>query len=265
MKANDVKTLLKKGAFKVLRILGILLVIYVSMVFYLALTERRNAFPRAIYHKEANEAIKGTASPLTCNLPDGTTLEGYSLGNEKDPVLLYFPEADEDAAQFLAQTGTIPGVMLITFNYRGSGNNKGTPSAENFESDASQITECATQVNGNPPLALAGRGTGAILAAEQRQKGQKIIFIDPVFDIADAITEKYRLLYPKFLVRTNVRFDTSKLNSDVEHTFVLYDRKNFEERTRKQTQNIKEAKIISRNGESLRSAIEMLLQISSAP
>ena len=64
----------KESAFKLLRIAGILLIIYISMVFYLALTERRNAFPRAIYHKEANEAIRGKAKPLTCSLEDGTVL-----------------------------------------------------------------------------------------------------------------------------------------------------------------------------------------------
>lgn len=260
MNLNSIKTLLKKAAFKTLRILGILLVLYISMVFYLALTERRSAFPRAIYHKEANEAIKGIAKPLSCTLDDGTVLEGYSLGNEKDPVMLYYPEADEDAAQFLAQTESISGVMLVTFNYRGCGNNKGTPSADNFESDAFQIAQCASQVNGNRPLYLAGRGTGAILAAEQWQKGQKLLFIDPVFDIADAITEKYRLLYPKFLVRTNLKYDTDKLNSDIEHTAILIDRKNFEERTRRQTEKISGAKILNRNGENLRSVIETLLQ-----
>ena len=64
----------RDSAFKLLRFVGILAVIYISMVFYLALTERRNAFPRAIYHKEANEAIQGKAKTLTCTLEDGTGL-----------------------------------------------------------------------------------------------------------------------------------------------------------------------------------------------
>lgn len=262
MNFTSIKTTLKKALFKALRILGILLVIYISMVFYLALTERRNAFPRAIFHKEANEAIKQTAKVLSCTLDDGTVLEGFSLGNGNAPLLLYYPEADEDAAQFLAQTGTIPNVTLVTFNYRGSANNKGTPSAKNFESDAIQIAECAAQINGTFPQILAGRGTGAILAAEQWKKGQRLVFIDPIFNIADAIAEKYRLLYPKFLIRTNILFDTSKLKSDVEHIGIIYDRKIFETRTREQTQKIKNAKTINRNGESLRSAIEMLLKIN---
>ena len=49
---------------RILRFAGILLVIYVSMVFYLALTERRNAFPRAITHNEAREAITEVPSGM---------------------------------------------------------------------------------------------------------------------------------------------------------------------------------------------------------
>ena len=85
---KNIKTFLKNALFRLLRIAGILLVIYVSMVFYLALTERRNAFPRAIYHKEANEAIKAKAKTLSCTLEDGLVLEGFSLGKETDPTLL---------------------------------------------------------------------------------------------------------------------------------------------------------------------------------
>ena len=199
---EKIKLFLRNTLFRVLRIAGILLVIYVSMVFYLALTERRNAFPRAIYHKEANEAIQGKARPLTCTLEDGVSLNGFSMGNESDPVLLYYPEADEDAAQFLAQVEKLPGIHIVTFNYRGSAQNKGTPSEENFESDAKQILECASQVNGNAPQYLAGRGMGAISAINQSRTGQSIILIDPILDIADAISQKYKALYPKFLIRT---------------------------------------------------------------
>jgi hypothetical protein len=105
---QKIKTFLKNAGLRALRFLGIILVIYISTVFYLALTERRNAFPRAIYHKEANEAIQNKAKPLTCTLEDGVVLNGFSLGNENAPVMLYFAEADEDAARFLAQIDSLP-------------------------------------------------------------------------------------------------------------------------------------------------------------
>ena len=146
---------------RILRYAGILLLIYISMVFYLALTERRNAFPRAITHNEARAAIADKAKNISCTLDDGTVLEGFIVGNEQNNVLLYYPDADEDAAQFLAELDSLPGYAAATFNYRGSGENKGTPSEETFVSDAQMIHECATQINGRPPKIVAGRGTGA--------------------------------------------------------------------------------------------------------
>lgn len=209
---------------RILRIVGIIAIIYVSMVFYLALTERRNAFPRAITHKEAREAIASTAKPLTCTTEDGTVLEGWSIGDRGDKALLYYPDADEDAAQFLAEVQSLEGTALITFNYRGSGNNKGTPSGGTFEPDASAIRKCATEWGGAPTF-VAGRGTGAILAAKNTSKGQMLILIDPVKSIADAINEKYGVLYPKFLVRAKVAMPADLSYITENRKVLVFDRK----------------------------------------
>lgn len=256
---------LKAVAFRLLRIAGILCVIYVSMVFYLALTERRNAFPRAIYHKEANEAIRSKAKALTCTLEDGTVLHGFSIGSENAKTLLYYPEADEDAAQFLAQIDSIPNVSVVTFNYRGSGENKGTPSAETFEKDAEQIKECASQVNGNIPSYIAGRGTGAILAAQQSTKDSYTILIDPILDIASSIHRKYGFLYPKFLVRTSLRADTDKINAQGERIIVLMDRKQHEERTKEEIQNLKKIQIVVRGGDPLQKTLTNSIRDNLSP
>ena len=261
---EKIKNFLRNTLFRVLRIAGILLVIYVSMVFYLALTERRNAFPRAIYHKEANEAIQGKARPLTCTLEDGVSLNGFSMGNESDPVLLYYPEADEDAAQFLAQVEKLPGIHIVTFNYRGSAQNKGTPSEENFESDAKQILECASQVNGNAPQYLAGRGMGAISAINQSRTGQSIILIDPILDIADAISQKYKALYPKFLIRTQFKADANKL-SGLTNLSVIYDKKAAEQQTKAATAAIPAKMEFFRNGQSLATIFLQVISKNLSP
>ncbi len=215
---------------RILRLAGILLIIYVSMVFYLALTERRNAFPRAITHNEAREAIANKAKNISCTLDDGTVLEGFVIGNEQNSVFLYYPDADEDAAQFLAELDSLPGYAAVTFNYRGSGNNKGTPSQETFETDAQMIYECATQVNGKKPEVVAGRGTGAILASRQAKSTKTTVLIDPVLSIAVVISEKYRILYPKFLVRADVKLDSSDI-SNGQNVVILSDRARFRDRS----------------------------------
>lgn len=255
----------RDSAFKLLRFVGILAVIYISMVFYLALTERRNAFPRAIYHKEANEAIQGKAKTLTCTLEDGTVLNGFTLGNENAPVMLYYPEADEDAAQFLAQIDTLSDINIVTFNYRGSAQNKGTPSEETFAQDARHIAECAAQVNSRAPQILVGRGMGAISAINQYSNNKQIILIDPIFDIADAIHQKYGFMYPKFLVRTNFMVDADKLKSTQNNITVIFDKKNLESRTRLEYSKLEGSKFFVRNGESLKKVLFLAFKGNLSP
>lgn len=256
----NLKNGLKSFAGRLLRLLGIIAVLYVSMVFYLALTERRNAYPRAITHKEAREAIAGKAEGLTCNLEDGTALEGWKLGTTGTAALLYFPDADEDAAQFLAETDAIEGLTLITFNYRGSGNNKGTPSAETFSTDATGIAECAMQATGAPLGYFAGRGTGAILAANNAQKGSKIILIDPVWSIADALSYKYRKLYPNFMVRVKETINSNKMTRSIDQVGIMLDRVQFESRSQKVLEKLPGATAQKRGAASFRDAFQKILK-----
>lgn len=251
---NLKKALISTGS-RILRFIGIIAILYVSMVFYLALSERRNAFPRAISHKEARAAIANSAKVVNCTLEDGTMLNGWTMGEKGKPSLLYFPGADEDAAQFLAEMGETKELQLITFNYRGGADNKGTPSQETFEPDANAISECAEQAAGGHIDYLAGRGTGAILAAEQHGNNQLLILIDPVNSIADALANKYRIMYPKFIVRANVKLPAEKLEKEIEQTKILYDRKN--QRDMAHTVALQYPKIgtIDRGGAPLKEAI----------
>ena len=239
---------------RIFRYAGILLLIYISMVFYLVLTERRNAFPRAITHNEARAAIADKAKNINCTLDDGTVLEGFVIGNEQNNVLLYYPDADEDAAQFLAELDSLPGYAAATFNYRGSGNNKGTPSQETFESDAQMIYECATQINGHAPKIVAGRGTGAILSTKQVKKDNIVLLIDPVLSIAVAISDKYRLLYPKFLVRADVKINVNDI-SGAQNVVILSDRARFKDRTNAVKQALKGVNLSKRATKTLSEVI----------
>lgn len=246
---------------RILRYAGILLLIYVSMVFYLALTERRNAFPRAISHKEAREAIQKTARHISCTTEDGAILEGWSSGDTKAAQLLYFPDADEDAAQFLAELGTPTDFLAAAFNYRGSGDNKGTPSQETFEPDAKSIVECATQINGSAPKFIAGRGTGALLAAKQINAQNQIILIDPVTSIADAISDKYRVLYPKFLIRANVALPIEILQRHPDQVSILADRAKNDKRTEAVVQITTKSKFLKRTTENLDEMLSKAINI----
>ena len=243
---------------RILRYAGILLLIYISMVFYLALTERRNAFPRAITHNEARAAIADKAKNINCTLDDGTVLEGFVIGNEQNNVFLYYPDADEDAAQFLAELDSLPDYATATFNYRGSGNNKGTPSQETFESDAQMIYECASQINGKAPEIVAGRGTGAILATRHVKNTKTTLLIDPVLSIAVAISDKYRILYPKFLIRANVKMNVNEISA-VQNVIIFSDRARFKDRTNDVKSQLQSAKTAFRTTETLSESISSVI------
>ena len=252
--------LIKNLAAKLLRFAGILAVIYVSMVFYLALTERRNAYPRAIPHKEARAAIDVKAQGISCTLEDGTVLEGWKLGETGTPTLLYYPDADEDAAQFLAELDRIDGITLTTFNYRGSGNNKGTPSGDNWSPDSREILECASQVNGKRPEYIVGRGTGAILAFNNSDKQTKIVLIDPVKSIAEALVYKYRFLYPEFLVRAKDSINTGENSPSIYQVGIMLDRVQFADRSQKSIQKLKGTTVWKRDEASFRDILEKILR-----
>lgn len=250
------KKVLGFGA-RILRIAGIILVIYVSMVFYLALTERRNAFPRAITHIEAQKAIEGKANSITCTTEDGAVLGGWAMGDSTQRALLYYPDADEDAAQFLAEVEKIEGTAILAFNYRGSANNKGTPSQETFEPDAQAIRECASAWGG-PLSFIAGRGTGAILAAEQARDGQQLILIDPAMSIADVISEKYGLLYPKFLVRANVEMPREALGKLTPKPVLIQDRQKFRDRSHAFLNNLENLDMVERGERTLMNTLSSI-------
>lgn len=251
---------IKNFAFRFLRLSGAIALIYICMIFYLVLTERQIAFPRAITHKEANAAIQGKAQGISCTLDDGTVLGGWSYGNAAAPVLLYYPDTDEDAAQFLAETGSIDNLNLVTFNYRGSGNNKGTPSSETFESDAKQIAECATQVSNQIPKFISGRGIGAILATQNANFSTNLILIDPIFSIADKINSKYRLLYPKFLIRTNVAMPEKNKKQFVKNTVILKDNKQNEIYSESVAKKLSVSNILQADGSNLKDKVILAVQ-----
>ncbi len=247
---------------RILRFLGIIALLYVSMVFYLALTERRNAYPRAISHNEARAAIQNHAKNISCSLEDGTILNGFIAGDKNAPLLLYYPDADEDGAQFIAEVQSIPEVALATFNYRGSADNKGSPDHKTFGPDAKEIWECASQINGTQPAFAVGRGTGAILAAEQGNSQTNFILIDPVLSIADAISAKYRILYPKFLVRAPEVLPLERLGHHGSNVQIVLDRKFVEERAQHVVQKLSEAKVERRGGSTLQQTLVQILQKS---
>ena len=73
------KNFLRSTISRIFRFVLAIAIIYVCMVFYLMLSERRIAFPKAIKHKEAREAIADTTmvQKVSCKISDDIILEGF--------------------------------------------------------------------------------------------------------------------------------------------------------------------------------------------
>ena len=106
---------------------------------------------------------------------------------------------------------------------------------------------------------------GAISAINQHRNYEQIILIDPIFDIAEAIHQKYGFLYPRFLVRTDFKVATDKLKSAQNNTTVVSDRKQFENRTYLEYSKLGNAKLVLRNGESLQKLLILSLKRQFIP
>ena len=202
---KSIKEVLLKNLFRFLRALGILAIIYVSMVFYLKLSERHIAYPRAIENKAAR-AILPKGSERSCALSDGITLQGWVLNDSAAESLLYFPDNNEDAAAFLAEVSSIKDVRLIAFNYRGSAGNPGTPEEKHVTTDAKGIAECAIAAARGSSLIIAGRGIGAAHALNEsaHSHATQAILIDPAKSTAAEIHKKYGMFFPEFLAGKGV-------------------------------------------------------------
>lgn len=252
--------ILRQTALKIARIFLIIAILYIGIVFYLALTERRIAFPRAVADTQARKYIEASRHTTQCKLRDGNILHGWDLHPNASHTLLYFPDQNEDAATFLAEMKNAEHIRLISFNYRGSGgDNSGTLNEKYAKTDTEDILQCA--FNLSEALSLAGRGTGAIYAFNLGILPQinGIILIDPVSSIAEAISNKYRILFPNPFIKTSTSVQISSRHEQ-KQIFIIKDRVEKEIAVKKAEQTLNKLHIlsISRGGRSFESTISLL-------
>ena len=132
---------LKNILFKILRLIGIFALIYVCLLLYMVMSERRLAFPRAEIDDASESALRDNA--VLCHVENDKKLQGWILNDSLPTTALYFADRGEDAATFLANAKRISGFRLVTFNYRGSAGSEGTPGEKYYDSDIRAMVGCA--------------------------------------------------------------------------------------------------------------------------
>ncbi len=203
----------KKLFSKTLRLVAIFAIIYLCILFYMVVSERRYAFPRAQIDKTSAESLEKNA--VLCPAEDGKKLQGWSLNDSAPNTVLYFSDAGEDASTFLSNAKRISGFRLVGFNFRGSAGSEGTPGEKFYEDDIRSMIRCA---GSSSPIFL-GHGTGAIAAYNSFASGlgKKTVLVDPSESFGARLAERYRIFFPEFLSRTKarMRFDGGKARATV--------------------------------------------------
>ncbi len=201
---------LKNILFKILRLIGIFALIYVCLLLYMVMSERRLAFPRAEIDDASESALRDNA--VLCHVENDKKLQGWILNDSLPTTALYFADRGEDAATFLANAKRISGFRLVTFNYRGSAGSEGTPGEKYYDSDIRAMVGCAHSND----LIFIGHGTGAIAAYNSFASGlgKGALLVDPAESFSSALSARYRIFFPKFLSRTHSRMIFSEEQSN---------------------------------------------------
>ncbi len=244
---------LKRLFFKALRLTAVFAIIYLCILFYMVVSERRYAFPRAQADKASAKSLEKNA--VLCLTEDGKRLQGWILNDSAPNTVLYFSDAGEDAATFLANARQFSAVRLVGFNYRGSAGSEGSPGEKLFEDDIRSMIKCA----GSPNPGFLGHGTGAIAAYNSFAKGlgKKAVLVDPSESFGERLADRYRIFFPEFLSRTKTRM---QFDGKTERATVVLDNP----RQRGLAQKLLTAHpdrftVVERNGGSLLEILKVLL------
>lgn len=246
----------KKALFKTLRFAAIAAIVYICLVAYLLLSERRLAFPRAERDEASEELLKENA--LRCRTEDSKWLAGWAFGDSSSKTVLYFADGGEDAATFLAHAREIQGFRFVGFNYRGSAGSEGAPKEKFLEGDVRAMIGCA----GTDNVIFIGHGTGAIHAynALGQGLGKAAVLVDPVESFSAAVSSRYRIFFPEFLSRTKSRMDFERAFS-AEKVLVIQDDPRRGEATKRLLDGHPEAfTVSSRGGKSLLDVLQKALE-----
>lgn len=184
------------------KILGLLLLGYVGLVAFTALTQTTLLFPR--WAVAPAPPLPASAETLRLDRPDGVTLHGHRLPGQGDgpPILAFGGNAwnATDLALFLHRL--LPEHDVIAFHFRGYAPSTGRPSAQALAEDALAIHDHLADRGLPPPLVAGlsiGTGPAAELAAARPTAG--LLLVTP-FDSLEGLARTH---YPWAPVRWLLR------------------------------------------------------------
>ena len=165
--------------------------------------------------KHRREMLDERYTPLEIRVEDGTLLEGIEFTPEHfSHTIFYLGGRSQDSVALIHKlVFSFVDYRIVTFDYRGYGDSKGTPNEQNLYGDALYIAQKLQERYGN--FSLMGFSLGSSVAAYVASKIKvENLFLFGGFDSVFNII-KYKLPWlPSFLIR--YKFDTALHVSHVE-------------------------------------------------
>ena len=165
--------------------------------------------------KHRREMLDERYTPLEIRVEDGTLLEGIEFTPEHfSHTIFYLGGRSQDSVALIHKlVFSLENYRIVTFDYRGYGDSKGTPNEQNLYGDALYIAQKLQERYGN--FSLIGFSLGSSVAAYVASKIKvENLFLFGGFDSVFNII-KYKLPWlPSFLIR--YKFDTALHVSHVE-------------------------------------------------
>ena len=165
--------------------------------------------------KHRREMLDERYTPLEIRVEDGTLLEGIEFTPEHfSHTIFYLGGRSQDSVALIHKlVFSFVDYRIVTFDYRGYGDSKGTPNEQNLYGDALYIAQKLQERYGN--FSLMGFSLGSSVAAYVASKIKvENLFLFGGFDsVFNIIKYKFPWL-PSFLIR--YKFDTALHVSHVE-------------------------------------------------
>lgn len=179
--------------------LGILLLIYASVMLFIFLFQSRLLFSPTYYRDDEKFlALEEFLTPLLLPSEEGIVLEGilYEPLKPANKVILYFGGVQQDSVALVEKFARhYPSMPFVSYNYRGYGKSGGKPSQSRIFEDALHIYDDLVLRFGYRPeeIILMGYslGTGVASFLGSQRQVREILLMAPYDSVFEVIKKRY--------------------------------------------------------------------------
>ncbi len=179
--------------------LGIILLIYASVMFFIFLFQSRLFFsPKYYRNEERLKELEAFLTQLSLPAEDETMLEGviYEPDTSSSKIILYFGGVQQDSVALVEKFAShYPNMPFVTYNYRGYGKSEGKPSQSKLFMDAIRIyDDLMVRYEYRPEnIILMGYslGTGVASFLGSQRQVREILLMAPYDSVYEVMKKRY--------------------------------------------------------------------------